>query len=294
MDPAGPRHLFPRVNGITMHAAAAGSGPLIVLLHGFPQNHHCWSRVIPLLAPDFTVLAPDTRGVGLTEITAAGYDLDTLAADIANLIGQAGTSALVVGHDWGGVIAWHLAASYPGLVRGLVAVSGPHPGRYLELLHRSPRQLLMAAYAFLFQLPWLPELFMSAGEGWVLEQVLTRTAASPGVFSREDLDLYRREWARRPALTAGLNYYRALGRHPLATRRFYRERLIRCPVRVAWGADDFFLSLEQTAGLERFLAAPPRVTVFEGCGHWVPEEKPDELARIVRDFASGLAPVPAG
>lgn len=276
------------VNGIRMHAAACGSGNPVILLHGFPEFWHCWRLLMPRLAGRYRVVAPDLRGCGETEITRSGYDLDTLAADVAGLIDREGGKALVVGHDWGGVIGWHAATLYPGKFTGYVAVAGPHPARYLELLITNPRQFLMGTYTLFFQLPGLPERVLSAGRGAILARTMRSSARRPGAFTPLVMEPYREMWSNPARIGAGLNYYRMIGRGPFRVRRFYRDHKASCPVRLVWGDSERFLSLAQTRGLERWCESPPQVSVIRDCGHWVAEEAPDDLYRIVTEFAGRI------
>jgi pimeloyl-ACP methyl ester carboxylesterase len=278
-------HEFWEVNGIRMHLALSGTGPPIILLHGFPEFWYSWRYLIPRLAQGFRVIAPDLRGYGQTEVPARGYDLDTLARDVADLVDRAGGRAVLVGHDWGGVIGWHVAASYPEKVEAWVSVAGPHPARYLELQRSNLRQLVMSLYTLFFQVPFIPEWLMSRRRGLVLARVMRRSAGRPGMFSDLDLEPYRNEWSRQEALRAGINYYRQFARALFRIPRFYRDHKVLCPVCVVWGDRDPFLSLAQTEGLEKWCQSPPRVNVIPGCGHWIAQEKPAELHRIIMEFA---------
>ncbi len=279
----GIEHEFWEVNGIRMHVATTGSGPPIILLHGFPELWYSWRHLIPRLAENFRVIAPDLRGYGRTEIPDHGYDLGTLGRDVLGLIEQAGGKAVLVGHDWGGVVGWHVAAAYPDRVSAYVTVAGPHPARYFELLVKSPRQLLMSLYVFFFQIPFVPERLLSARRGRALARLLKRTTVRPGVITDEDIGVYREAWSLN-SLRAGISYYRQLARRPLWALRFYRAHPVACPVCVVWADRDLALSLAQTAGLERWCERPPEVQVIRRCGHWIPQEAPDELYRIMMEF----------
>lgn len=278
-------HEFREVNGIKMHVAVAGNGPPIVILHGFPEFWYSWRHLIPRLAQNFSVIAPDLRGYGQTEIPESGYGLDNLAKDIADLIDTAGGRAVLVGHDWGGVIGWHVAASYPEKVEAYVTVAGPHPAHYLDLLRRNPRQLIMSLYVLFFQIPFIPEWMLSRNRGMVLARTMQKSTGRPGVFSEADLEPYREQWSRIEGLRAGLNYYREVVGDRLKIAGFYKDKKVACPVCVVWGDRDPFLSLAQTEGLEKWCESAPIVNVIEECGHWISLEAPAELHRLIMEFA---------
>ncbi len=277
------------VNGARLSVASCGSGGPLVLLHGFPEFWYSWRRVMPALAERYRVIVPDLRGCGGSEVTDGGYELYNLSRDVAELLSRAGGGAPValVGHDWGGVIGWHVAASYPSLVSSFTTVAGPHPGRHLELTRTSPRQFLMSLYILFFQLPYLPERLLAARRGAVLAASFESTALRPGAHTAADLEAYREQWSRVESVGAGLNYYRRLKVMAPGAEDYYASHRVGCPVLVVWGDGDRFLSLEQTRGLDRFCELAPRVRVLENCGHWVAQEAPEELAELVMDFVGG-------
>ncbi len=290
-DEAGITHEFWEINGIKMHVALAGSGPPIILLHGFPEIWYSWRRLIPLLAGNFRVIACDLRGYGKTEVTRGGYDIETLGRDALGLIERAGEPAILVGHDWGGLVGWQAASAYPDRVKAYITVAGPHPARYFELLFRNFRQLLMSYYVFVFQVPWLPERFLSANHGRMAARIMKGSALRKGSITSEDLEIYAQTWTSEN-MRAGINYYRSLARRPFWTLRYYREHKVKCPVCVVWAARDFALSLAQTEGLERWCEIPPEVHVIPDCGHWISQEAPEELHNIMMDFLSGKVQSP--
>ncbi len=156
----GWAHHFASVNGIRLHYVEAGTGPLVILLHGFPEFWYSWRHQLTALSEaGFRVVAPDQRGYNESDKPAgvSAYRIENLTADIAALVRHLGEpSAHIVGHDWGGVVAWHLPLHHPGLVRRLVILNAPHPALFVQALSR-PAQLLRSWYIFFFQLPWLPE-----------------------------------------------------------------------------------------------------------------------------------------
>jgi pimeloyl-ACP methyl ester carboxylesterase len=272
------------INGLTFHYVQAGRGPTILLLHGFPEFWYCWRHQIPVLAEaGFHVLAPDLRGYNDSDRPAgmASYRLSLLSADVAGLIQQAGPApAVVVGHDWGGLIAWHLAATRPDLMSRLIVLNAPHPAAFLRELRRGPGQWLRSAYILFFQIPWLPERVLSAGGHALLRRVLRRQPVRSGAFRDEDIRRYQQALARPGALTAALNYYRALLRYPGQALRGVHP--IAVPTLLLWGEKDPYLSVGMTEGLQRWVTNL-QVARLPHAGHWLPSDAPEEVnARILR------------
>ena len=280
-----------RANGLDLHAVAAGppDGPLVLLLHGFPEFWYGWRRQIPpLAAAGLRVVAPDQRGYNLSAKPdgVAAYDIDALADDALGLADALGRERFAVaGHDWGAVLAWHLAERNPERVERAAVLNGPHPATWRDYALAHPSQALRSWYAAFFQAPLLPEWTLGAADFAWLRASLSRSAR-PGTFSEDDLRRYRDAWARPGALTAMLNWYRALPRRaaPLRPGR------IRVPVRVVWGDRDPFLD----RGLaEAGLALCDRGEAFHlpDATHWVQHEEPERVNRLLAEF---LAPAPQG
>ncbi len=279
-------HAFHQVNGIRMHVASAGSGPPLILLHGFPEIWYSWRHLMPALGRDFRVLAPDMRGYGQSEIPERGYHIGNLARDVAELIDIAGGRAALMGHDWGGVVGWQVAADYPDKVHKYIAVAGPHPARYLELLVTSPVQAAKSLYTVFFQVPWLPEKLLTMNGAAVAANILRTGTRRKGAITPEELDVYRESWTFE-RMRAGLRYYRSLARTPLATVRHHRGHPVKPPVCVVWADRDIYLDLVQTTGLERYCETAPEIHVLKDCSHWIAQERPEELVEIARAFLKG-------
>ncbi|HZT78967.1 MAG TPA: alpha/beta hydrolase [Gemmataceae bacterium] len=291
--PTQVRHRYAGVNGIRLHyveaePAPGGPGPLCVALHGFPEFWYAWRHQLPALAAaGFRTVAPDLRGYNLSDKPpgVASYRLSHLVGDVAGLIGAAGRErAAVIGHDWGGVIAWALAMRYPERVERLVVVNAPHPAAYLRAL-RTSAQLLRSWYVFFFQLPGLPEWAFRRRDFALLERTLRHDPVRPGVFSDEDVRLYKEALARPGALTAALNWYRALFRR--GPRRGRREvRPVPMPVLLLWGEQDRYLGRRLTEGLEPWVPHL-RVERFPDASHWIHAEWPGRVNRLLIDFLKG-------
>jgi pimeloyl-ACP methyl ester carboxylesterase len=210
------------------------------------------------------------------------YRVVLLARDVERLILACGEqTATVVGHDWGAIVAWIAAMRYPGRVGRLAILNVPHPARFLDGL-LSPGQLLRSSYMFFFQIPWLPEEVIRAGDFALLRSALRRDPVRPEAFTAEDIERYVEAMARPGALTATVNYYRALLWNPRETWALLER--IEVPVLVIWGEKDRFLS--------RRLAEPPPLWVpnllcvkrLPEASHWVAEDCPREVNTLLLDF----------
>ena len=280
---------FVQANGIRFHVVTAGTkGPLVILLHGFPQFWYAWRRQIPALAKKFRVVVPDLRGYGETDKPrgVSAYTLPTLSKDVAELIRAMGeTKAHVVGHDWGGAIAWDLATRYPQVVDRLVVLNAPHPKPFLRHLLTNPRQIARSWYMFFFQLPWLPERKLLADGARAMRSVF-RTHDGK-TFEADELREFRAAAQKPGAMTASLNYYRAAFRRPFAAGAIgAAQRKITSPTLLIWGEDDIALGKELTYGMEGLFAGPFRVEYIRQCSHWVMEERPEQVNKLLVSFLS--------
>ncbi len=265
------------INGIRLHWVEQGAGPLVVLLHGFPEFWYSWRHQIPVLAQRFRVVAPDMRGYNLSEKPPQGYDPLTLSDDVLALVRALGEErAAIVGHDWGGMVAWVFAIRFPEATRKLVIMNAPHPARFREELRR-PRQLFRSSYALFFQLPLLPEALLGANNAWPVAQMLRRSAVVKEAFSDEDLARYREAMSRPGAMTAALNYYRAAG-----MSRLPQEQTVKAPTLMLWGEHDQALGKPLTQGLERWV--PDLTLQYLDCGHWTQQERFEEVNRYLMEF----------
>ena len=277
-------HREARVNGVRLHRVEAGEGPPVVLLHGFPEFWWGWRKQLPALAEaGFRAVAPDLRGYNFSEKPPgiASYRVETLAADVAELIAALGVErAHLVGHDWGGVVAWYVAMLHPERVGRLVVMNAPHPAAFRRELRRG-RQALRSWYAGAFQLPLLPEAAFRAGGYRLVDRVFRSAAGRRGVFAPEELARYREAAARPGALSAMLHYYRAAVRFPRPrTRPIPHETLL------VWGERDPALGVELTRGLEPWV---PNLHVerIPEAGHWVQHEAPDRINSLLAAFLRG-------
>src|SRR3989454_9947260 len=243
------------VNGVRLHCVVEGKGPLVFFLHGLPETSRAWRKQIPELAKRFKIVAPDLRGYGRSEKPKGidAYRTAVLADDIVGLIHAfEAERAHVVGHDWGGGVAWTLATLHPEVVDRLAVLNCPHPAVMQRALRSNWAQIRKSWYIFAFQLPWLPEWALSRSGAKALKDSLRRSA-KPGTFSETDLDEYARAFAAPGAATAALNYYRAALRSRLPAAK------IKAPTLLIWAEDDFALGMELTRGMDG-LSRPRRAS----------------------------------
>ena len=259
-------------NGLTFDVrdAGPGDGDVAVLLHGFPQTAAAWDRVEPLLHDaGLRTLAPDQRGyaAGARPSGRREFALRELAADVLTLLDAAGVAqAHVVGHDWGGAVAWWLASHHPDRVATLTVLSTPHP-RAMAISAVSSAQLLRSWYVGFFQLPWLPERLLGGGRR--LGSLLRQSG-----LDEAHARTYEDAMAEPGALTAALDWYRAL---PFDRPDGVPGR-IPVPTRYVWGGQDRFLGRRAAELTGRYVEADYRLIVLPDAGHWLPECHPDDVA----------------
>jgi len=270
---------------VSLNAIVQGEGSTVILLHGFPESSWAWRHQIPALARRFRVVAPDLRGYGESDRPAGvdAYRMAHLVDDVERLIRHFGAErAHVVGHDWGGAIAWAFAALRPRLIDRLVVMNAPHPTHFARRLFRNPRQLLRSWYMLFFQLPRLPEAFALRDPARTIARVFRGAAVDRRNFTRESLAPFVEALAEPGALTAALNYYRAAGRDMAAGRVVPLPR-IDAPTMLVWARNDVALGNELTVGLEPYVANL-RIEYIPRCGHFVQQEQPDRVTALLDDF----------
>ncbi len=286
----GLRDRFVRSDGVSLHVVEAGpaDGPLVVLLHGFPEFWYGWRRQIaPLAAAGYRVLVPDQRGYNTSDKPrrVADYRIERLAGDVLALIDDAGRDrATVVGHDWGAAVAWWLGSHHPSRLERLAILNVPHPFVMRRHLLTNPRQIGRSWYIFLCQVPWLAEAAFSIRSGRVASRVLRATGRA-GAFTDEDLTRYREAWAEPGAMRSMVNWYRAAIR---GAARPFGETRVPVETLVIWGARDPALGREMVApSLE--LCDRGRLVLFENASHWVQHEEADSVTDLLKRFlADGL------
>jgi pimeloyl-ACP methyl ester carboxylesterase len=272
-------------NGVSLHVVTDGpkDGPLVILLHGFPEYWYSWRHQIPFLADQgFCVWAPDQRGYNESDKPdgVSAYSVAELAKDVIGLIDASGRDKVyLVGHDWGAVVAWWTAIHYPERLHKMAVLNVPHPVVMERTMRTSLKQLRMSWYIFFFQLPFLPELGFKRRGGRDMAEAMQRTARK-GTFSDEDLDRYREAWAKPGAVTAMINWYRAIFR---ARPPIPRDTRIRVPTLLIWGARDVALS-RQMAQPSIDMCDDGRLVLIEEATHWVQHDEPERVNQLLGDF----------
>ena len=268
--------------------AGPEDGPLVILLHGFPEFWYGWRRqILPLAQAGYRVLVPDQRGYHISDKPRKlrEYKLDKLAGDVRGLIDDADRdTAVVVGHDWGGLVAWRAAMQFPERVEKLVVLNASHPTAFRHALLHSRQQRRNSRYMLGFQVPGLPEAALSRDRFARLRRTLERSSR-PGTFSDDDFERYVEAWSGPGALTGMLAWYRAL-RFPLSSPADGR---VRQPTLLIWGLRDRFVD-EELVEPTLALCDDARVERIAEATHWVQHEEPERVNRALLEFLGGSAP----
>jgi epoxide hydrolase 4 len=272
-------HHFVSLPRLRLHYVEKGEGPLVVLLHGFPEMWWSWRyQIDALVSAGYRVVAPDQRGYGETE-TRGPFDLDTLAGDICHLIEHLGPQRQVriVGHDWGGAVAWHLASHRPEFCERLVVLNCPHPAvmRQALLNGLSWEQVKRSWYMFFFQLPLLPEFFLTRNDAELMPRTLKAASVERAHWTPDDVRPFRDAIQRPGTASAMVGWYRAAVRsgfrHPFSPPPY---PAITCETTLLWGQRDPALDFDVLVpGTERY-APKLRIVPIPDAGHFVHSERP--------------------
>lgn len=281
---------YAEVGDQRLHYVETGEGPLVILLHGFPEFWYGWRlQLKPLAAAGFRVVAPDLRGYNLSSKPdgVAAYASDQLVADISGLIRERGAeSAHLVGHDWGGTVAWDLAMSHPEVVDRLAILNAAHPRKLSEGLHH-PGQLRKSWYFFFFDLPDLPESVVHANHWHFFRHFLHD--AQPA-YTQEEMDRYVEAWSQPGAASGMINYYRSSVR---ASQKKALEALrpINARTLVIWGERDRYLSPDLAEPDHDDVPNLDRVERLPDASHWVHHDAAEPVNQLLTGF---FAPAMAG
>jgi pimeloyl-ACP methyl ester carboxylesterase len=276
------------INGIALHVVLAGpaSGKPLVLLHGFPEFWFAWRLQIDhFVSSGYRVIITDQRGYNLSDKPAgiASYSIDLLTRDVVNILDTvADSKAFVVGHDWGAVVTWCLAARYSDRVSRTAILSAPHPRVFIKNLIINPAQLRRSWYILFFQLPWLPEYILRRRD-WALLVRMLRNTSPRGVFSDPDLQQYKKSWAKKGALTAMLNSYRAALLRPSKFALDSKASRVKVPALLIWGKNDQFVG-EAMARQSLQYCDDGHLEMFETATHWVQHEEPAQVNILLSQF----------
>jgi len=309
------RHEFADVNGVRIHyaiarpvdeekaehaaaTARANDAKLIIFLHGFPEFWYAWSQQLEEFGRDFIAVAPDMRGYNLSSKPAAveEYDIGKLVGDVPALVEHLAAAhhlraakCFLVGHDWGGIVAWATAMACPEVVERLVIINAPHPKIFERELRENPKQQEASQYMLVFRSPQA-EAMMSANNFALMQETILGDGMRQGHISETDRKTYVEAWSQPGALTGGLNYYRAaeVG-PPVSGHDAYKMKHttasfeVKAPTLVIWGEKDPYLLTDNLDGLDRYV---PKLTVerIPDATHWVVHEKPARVNQLIRDF----------
>lgn len=283
---------FVAANGLNFEVDKCGAGDKLALcLHGFPELGFSWRYQLPVLArAGYEAWAPNLRGYGQSSRPprVADYDLDALMDDVAALIDAAEKrSVVLIAHDWGAIIAWQFAMERRRPLEKLVICNVPHPGPFRKAFGFA--QLRKSWYILFFQIPRLPEWLLGLRRAQVIGEMFRSTSVNAAMFPAEVTEVYRRNASAPGALTAMLNYYRALvrGRKRIAARGM---PVIEVPTLLIWGEEDVALGKETTYGTDRYVS-DLRIRYLPRVSHWVQQEAPEAVNAMLEAFLRD-APVP--
>ncbi len=269
-------------NNINLHYVTQGKGSLMLLLHGFPEFWYSWRHQIPEFAKDHKVVAIDLRGYNDSDKPKAqsAYVMSEFVKDVKGVIEGLGYDrCILVGHDWGGAIAWSFAYAYPELVERLIVMNLPHPAKFAAGL-RTPQQMLKSWYIAFFQIPILPELLIQLDDYRLIEQVFRGMAINQSAFTDADIEEYKNAFAKRGVLTSVINYYRNLPDY------LFKEQIwdiLTMPTLMIWGEEDKALGKELTYDTEKYVQ-DLRIRYIPNCSHWVQQEQPQLVNQLMREF----------
>jgi epoxide hydrolase 4 len=290
------QHRFADVNGVRLHYATSGSGArLILFLHGFPEFWYAWRSQLAEFGRGFLAAAPDMRGYNLSAKPAEveKYDIRLLVGDVVALVRHLGfETCCLVGHDWGGAVAWGVAIAAPQVVEKLVIINAPHPGTFERELRENPAQQQASQYMLVFRSPEAEGMLAANGYALLQESVLGE-GLRQGIFSEADRQAYLEAWSQPGALTGGLNYYRAAevgppgggGSESFIHRAEFPSLEVTMPTLVIWGEKDPYLLTGNLDGLERYVRTL-RTERVPDATHWVVHEKPKLVNDLIREFVT--------
>jgi epoxide hydrolase 4 len=287
------------VNGVRLHYVTAGKGPLILFLHGFPEFWYEWKNQLVEFGKDHHAVAPDLRGYNLSDKPAEldQYRMTSLVEDVRAFADHLshGKKFVLVGHDWGGAVAWSFAIAHPDYLSKLVIVNAPHPGVFARLLTSDPEQQKASQYMLMFR-GEKAEAMLSDNNYAGLVGAVLGSGLKTGAFTEEDKQEYIKAWSQPGALTGGLNYYRANRVGPPVAGKDTDQKAstgnfavdptaltVKVPTLVIWGEKDTALLTQNLDGLDQFV---PQLTIkrIPDGTHWVIHEKPAEVNGDIRDF----------
>ena len=286
-DASGWTHDFVETNGVNLHYVTQGEGPLVLLLHGFPEHWYSWRhQIAPLATAGFRVVAPDMRGYNLSDKPRGGYDIKNLTKDVRGLIRAFGEgSATIVGHDWGGVIAHQFPRDYPNACDRLIVMNAPLVRSWYWGRRNYPNNV----YALLMQAPGLAEQRGWADIDATTRRVFTGVAADGAAFTDEDIDIFAEALKQPKALSSAMKYYRSIYWPDWFLTWPDRNLRVTCPTQFIWGRDDPAVRLPFMEEAAEYVDDLQTVIV-DNAGHWVQQEQPAQVTAAMLDFLAPQAP----
>ena len=288
------KHDYADLNGVRLHYVTAGKGKLLMFAHGFPEFWYGWKNQITEFENEYQVVAPDMRGYNLSSkpVDVEQYRVEYLVEDLRLLAEHLGHRRFIlIGHDWGGVVAWAFALRHPDCLEKLIIIDAPHPGVFNRELHDNPAQQQASQYMLMFRSPQAEQVLSANNYASLVDSILGK-GLKEGYFTAEDRDAYLEAWSQPGALTGGLNYYRAAQAGPPSDQGSQASSslgtdavvpAVTVPTLVIWGEKDQALLTGNLEGLAEFV---PELTVkrIPDGSHWVVHEKPDLVNAYIRDF----------
>ncbi len=272
------------LNGLNFNIICEGpkDAPLIILLHGFPECWLTWeAQIQPLVDAGYRVMAPDQRGYSLTNKPKSiiDYRIDLLASDVDAIRIYAGAEKIhLVGHDWGGAVAWWYGMHYGQHLQSLTVLNVPHPLAFKKTLLSNKKQLVKSWYMFFFQIPKLPELLLALRSFKMLKRGLIKSSNNNS-FTPQIIDNLQIAWSQKGAITGMLNWYRAALRHQVRAT----SKRVCCPVRILWGENDIALTKEMAQLSTRYCDSVD-ITYYPDASHWLTHDKPVQVSQEIIRF----------
>lgn len=279
-------HYYITVRGVKYHYVQSGKGRLILFLHGFPEFWYSWKKVFPYLEQHFCLVAIDMKGYGDTDrpLQVNAYNYKVIAAEILEIINCLSTEKIyLIGHDWGGGIAWEIAKLYPEKIEKLIVINCPPPSVLLRSIFTNLKQFKMSWYIFFFQLPYIPEwwlhrqlktFFWRAMKGWSINKA---------AFEDVDIAQYENAFKERQHFTGPINYYRAAFRS-IFDSDFRSFSKIKVSTLIIWADEDRALGKWLLDDIEPYFDSGLEIKHIKNCSHWVQQEQPEEVAFLIQQF----------
>ena len=283
-------HAFVESNDIKLHIVYAGStkNKMILFLHGFPECWYSWRYQLRYFSKEYLAVAPDLRGYNLSSKPKEKekYRIKYLIDDTRSIIKYFNKSkAIIVGHDWGGVIAWWTAIKYPQVIDKLIILNAPHPGIWLNKVKFMPKQLRKSWYIFFFQLNDIPEEYFSYDNFINLRMTMKLTTYRKNQFSEDDINKFIECWRKDGSLKYMIDYYR-VNLNPsefMSFSKYFNFPSIKVPTLIIWGIHDFALEKNLVDGTEKYVENL-KIIYIDDSGHWIQQEVPGKVNEEIKRF----------